>query len=92
MIAVPTPFVIQRDEEQIGAVERFQGCLTVGTETYSIAERAAQAVEDGGLQEESLHALGLSVQDFLDQIIQHKAMAAGKGIDEVGGVMLAALQ
>lgn len=30
----------------------------------------------------------LAPQDFLDQIVQHEMVAAGEGLDEVGGVLV----
>ena len=38
------------------------------------------------MQQEGLDAFGLLFQDFLDQIVQHKTVAAGERFDEAGGV------
>ena len=49
VIAVPAPFVIQWEDEKIGAFDGFQGCLT-GTnrgQQDGITQVAAQAIEDG---------------------------------------------
>ena len=51
-----------------------------------IAQRTAQPVENGGLQQEAAHAFRLALKNLLDQVVQHEAVAAGEGLDEAGGV------
>ena len=48
MIAVPAPFVIQRDDEQVGTFEVLQGGLpgSRGVKQNGLAKRAAQTIED----------------------------------------------
>ena len=50
------------------------------------AERAAQAIENGCAQQESLNIFWLALENFFEQIIEHEAVAAGEGLDEAGGV------
>jgi len=52
MIAVPAPLVVQWNDEQVGALEIFQGFLpgTRGVEQNGITQGTAQAVEDGCAQ------------------------------------------
>jgi hypothetical protein len=73
VIAVPTPLVVQGEDEQVN-LEIFQGFLpgSRGGEQNGITLGAAQAVEDRGAQQESLDAFGLLLQDFSNQIVQHK--------------------
>ena len=80
VIAVPAPLVIQGDDEQVGVFEIFQGFLpgSRGVEQNGITQGAAQAVEDGCAQQESLDAFGLLLQDFFNQIVQHEMVAAGE--------------
>ena len=84
------PLVVQGDDEQVGAFEIFQGFLpgSRGVEQNSITQGTAQAIEDGGAQQESLDAFGLLLQDFFHQIVQHEMVAAGEGLDETGGVLM----
>ncbi len=86
VIAVPTPLVVQGDDEQVGLFEIFQGLLPVVLAGERIAQGAGQSVEDGSLQQESLDAFGLLFQDFLDQIVQHETVAASERVDEAGNV------
>src|SRR5438034_6114776 len=48
VIAVPTPLVVQGDEEQVGVFDILEGCLpgTRGVQQNGITKRAAQTVED----------------------------------------------
>ena len=67
VIAVPAPLVVLRDDEQVGALEIFQGCLPGNgwVEQNGIAKRPAHAVEDGSAQQESLDTFGLLVPGLL---------------------------
>ena len=56
----------------------------------SITQRAAQGVEDGRAQQESLDAFGLLSQHFFDQVVQHEMVAAGEGLNETGRVRVLA--
>ena len=64
-------------------------CPDVGVaDQNGITKRAAQAIQDGRAQQESLDAFGLLFQDFFDQVVQHEMVAAGEGFDEAGGVLM----
>ena len=68
VIAIPAPFVVQRDDEEVHPFQVFQRCLPIdrsGRVDDGLAERPAQAVQDRGLQQEGAHRLGLSFQHFL---------------------------
>ena len=59
-----------------------------GAETHGIAQGTGHSIKDGGLQQESLNAIGLLFQDLLDQVVQYIAVAAGKRLDECGGIIV----
>src|SRR5688572_21081988 len=90
VIAVPTPLIVQGNEEQIGALEIFQSGLpgSRGVEQNGITKGAAQAVEDGCAQQERLNTFRLLSQDFFDQIVHHEMVTAGERLDEVAGVFM----
>ncbi|HEV2655216.1 MAG TPA: hypothetical protein VGT82_09655 [Ktedonobacteraceae bacterium] len=90
VIAVPAPLVVQRDEKQVGAFERVQGGLpgNRGVEHNGITQWAAEAVEDGGVQQEHLDVFLLALEDFFQQIVQHELVAAGERADEACGVLM----
>ena len=64
VITVPGPFIIERNEKQVGLFELLQHLLASGLTGYSIAERPVQAIEDGGLQQERTDMLRLLAQHF----------------------------
>src|SRR5689334_7033092 len=90
VIAIPAPLVIQRKDEQIGAFEIFQRFLPGSRrmKQHSLTKRATQTVEDGGAQQESLDVGGLLLQNFFDEIVHDKLMAAGERLNESGRVFL----
>jgi hypothetical protein len=71
VIAVPAALVVQTDNEQVGALEILQCCLSGGSGVaqHDITQLAAHLVEDGCSQQERLNAFGLPLQDFLEQIV-----------------------
>ena len=87
--------VIERNDEQVAPLQGLQhpsaillpGVLT-GCSANGVAQGAGQAAEDGCLHQEGLDAFGLLLQDFFKQVIQHKMVAAGEGLDKAGGVSL----
>jgi hypothetical protein len=85
MVAVPAPVIIERESEQVRALESFKdrlrACFAAG---YQIAQRAAQQVEYGGLEEKIFDLLGLAVDRFFQQVIQDLAMAARKAAYKAG--------
>ena len=88
VIAVPVPFVVEGDDEQVGALDGRQRLLAGAGRGLEdgIAEWPAQAVEDGGAQQEGPDLGRLPLQDLLEQVVQHEAVAAGERADEPGRV------
>ena len=88
VIAIPAPLLVERDDEQVGAFEVFQSllCGYGSVAQYGFAERGAQTVENGCAQQESLYMFWLALEDFFEQVIEHKAVTAGEGLNESGCV------
>src|SRR6185295_11030266 len=64
VVAIPAPPVIERDEEEVPAIERLQHRRAALVTSNGIAERATQPTQDRGLQQELADMLGLTVQDL----------------------------
>ena len=86
MIAIPLALVVERDDKQVAALQGLQHSSAIFLFGDGIAQRATQPIENGGLQQETADTLGLALQNFFDQIVQHKTVAAGEGLDKTGGV------
>ena len=86
VVAVPAADAVQRDEEQVGPVQMLEHVLTVGVAGDDFAQRSAQPVQDGGLQQEVAHRRRLSAEHLLDQVVHDVAVVAGESIDECCGV------
>src|ERR1041384_1387520 len=86
VIAVPAPFVVQGNDEQIGMFEIFQrflpGSRPRSVEQNGLTQRTTQAVKDGGTQQESLDVCRLLLQNFFNQGVPPKLIAAGGGLNK----------
>src|SRR5438876_12210041 len=80
VIAIPTPVVVQGDEEQVSAFEVFQGGLPdgCGVEENGITQATRHPLKDGRVQQERLDALGLLPEDFFHQVVQHEMVTTGE--------------
>ena len=89
VIAVPEPFIVQGDDEQVGLFEIIQSLLAIDLVGDGITQGAGHSVENGRLKQEGLNTFRLLIENFFDQVIKHKAVAAGERFDKTGGVFLA---
>lgn len=84
MVAVPTPFVVEPDQEQVVPLQDVEHPPTVGSFGQGVAQVGGQLVEHRGGEEELAHRGRLPVQDLLDQVVEDEAVTAGEGVDESG--------
>ena len=89
VIAIPLALVIERNDEQVAALQGFQHPFAIFLPGDGIAQRTAQPVENGGLQQEAADTFGLALQNLFDQIVQDKTVAAGESLDKTGACLLA---
>src|SRR6266700_7376241 len=83
VVAIPSSLVIERDHEEIGVLKPLQHYLPVRQFCHRIGEGSIHAIEDAGVQEKGLHCGRLLGEDFLTQVVQHEAVAAAKGGEEL---------
>src|SRR3712207_6154022 len=83
MVTVPTPRLIQRNSKKVSTLQPLQHLLAVCSFRNGVAQRTAQAVEDGGVQQESSCVLGLAPEDLFGQIVQDITAATPERCDEV---------
>ena len=87
VIAVPAAPVVERDQEQVPPLQRVQHGLAIAALGHGVAQRAAQPVQDRGLQQEAPNLVGLPVQDLLDQVVDDVAVVPREPGDEAGDVV-----
>ena len=87
VVAVPLPVVVERDEEQVGPLERDQPRRPPGLAGDGIAQRAGEPLEDGRLQQEVAHVGGLAREDLLGEVVHDEAVVAGEPGDDRAGVV-----
>ena len=89
VIAVPSPFRIQGNEEEVGALEMLEGFLarSRGNGGNGVAERAAEPVQDGRAEQEPHQVFGLTAKDLLHEEVRHERVAPGEGLDELAGLL-----
>ena len=87
VVAVPVAAVVERDQEQVGAVQRLQGGLAAGPTGHGVAQRAAQPVQQAGAQQEGADLFGLPLQHLLDQVVDDVPVVAGEAGDEGADVL-----
>jgi hypothetical protein len=88
MVAPPAAHLIQRLQEQVGALHLFQHRLAPGAASDRIAQRAAEPFQHRGLQQERAQLLTLPLEHLLGQVIQDVAVAAVKRRHEPGYIVL----
>ena len=86
VVAVPPALVVERDDEEVLALEGLEHRLTVGPAGQRVAETAGQLVEHGGVEQERADLVRLPVQDLLDEVVEDEPMASGESLDEPGDV------
>src|SRR5437667_12609298 len=88
MVTIPAPFVIQREQKQIGLFQNIEHGLATCLFPHGIAEWAAEALQDAGVQEEVLDSCWLLVEHFFQQIVHYIAMAAAERRDEADRIVM----
>ena len=86
VVAIPPALVVERDDEQVLALEGLEQRLTVGASGQGVAETAGQLVQHGGLEQERADLVRLPLQHLLDEVVEDEPMASGEGLDEPGDV------
>ena len=84
-VVIPEPpvLVVQRDQEQVGAVDLADQPGAVGPSGERVAQRRAHAVEDRGRQQEVADLGGLSGQHLLAEVVDDVPACASEPLDEI---------
>ena len=90
VVPIPASLVVERDDQEVGALELLEARLAFGYSGDGIAQRTAQAVKDRGAQQEFLGLARQSGENLLDDIVQDVAVARPEPPHQVGMVGSAA--
>ena len=87
VVAIPPPLIVERNQEEVAPIQRFQHRLAAGLAGNGITQGTAQPAQDGGLQQEGLDQAGLTLHDLLDEIVDHIAIVASETGNEAGDIV-----
>ncbi|MFC7643255.1 hypothetical protein ACFQX6_22245 [Streptosporangium lutulentum] len=87
VIAIPPAAVIKRDQEQVPSLQPRQLHRATVLTGDGLTQRAAQPVQDGGLQQEVPDGFGQASQDLLGQVVDDVPVIPGEARDERGDVV-----
>ena len=87
VVAVPLPPVVQRDDEQVGALQGHDHLATVGAAGDGVTQRSGEPVQNRGLQQEAANRVRLVRQHFLDQVVDEVPVVAGEPGDEAARIL-----
>ncbi len=82
MEAIPAPLFVERNEKEVGTLQRLQHLLTGLFPSQRLAHLGIHAIKYGRVQQEALLYLRQRFQDLFLHIIQDKAMTASKLLDK----------
>jgi hypothetical protein len=69
VISIPPSLAIERNQEEIGSLQRLQDCLPILPARERVAQRAAQALENRGLEQKRLDVRDLLVENLFDEVV-----------------------
>jgi hypothetical protein len=89
VVPVPDAAVVEGKEEQSGPLEGHQHRVPVAAAGDRVTQRPAEAVEEGGADEEVPRLDWLMSQHLVDQVVDDVPVVAGEPFDELAGVLAA---
>ena len=81
-------FIVERNEEQVQALQRFQHVLPDLPSRHRVAQGHRQPLQNGCLQQEVLDIIWLLLKHLLKQVIQNIALATGERPDKMIGFLV----
>src|SRR4029453_11869332 len=82
VVAIPPSLVVERDEEQVVALECLQHLLAVAAAGEGVTEWPDELVEDGGVEEKGEHLLGLGAKHLLEEVVEDEPVGARELLHE----------
>ncbi len=82
VVAVPLPPVVERHQEQVGALQGHKRGPTPVPAGDGVAQRSGEPLQDRRLEQEAADVVGLASQNLLGEIVDDVAVVAGETRDE----------
>ena len=82
VVAVPGALGVERDEEQVVALEVVQHAGAFCSSGDRVTQRTGESVEDGGAEQELADVWWLPGQDLVGEVVDDEPVAPGEGVDE----------
>ena len=93
VVAVPAPVAVERDDEQVAAIELGEADAGPLAADHRVAQRPGHALEDRGAHQEAALLGGDAVEDLGGQVVADLAVVAGqRGAEVLARRMLAQRQ
>ena len=86
VVAEPAPLGVERDDEQVAALERAQHVGAVAALDDGVAERARQALEHRGAHQELARLGRLLGDDLVPQVVDEEAVVDRQAGQEGGAI------
>src|SRR5215472_3999989 len=90
MPPIPTPLLVERDQEEIRPFQRLQHLLTVRLPGQRLADLGVELVKHRRGQQEALLRLGKRLQHLVLNKIQDSALTATKPVEKGGHIVASA--
>src|ERR1041384_4189377 len=78
VVTKPLATIVQTNQEQVRTIELLQHLVTTVIAGERVAKRPVQTCQNRSSQKKVLRFFSLAVEHFLQQVIQNKAVVAGK--------------
>jgi hypothetical protein len=82
VIAIPLALVVERVEKEIRSLDPVEHSARSGCLSHVVAERAAEAFEDRGLEQETLDGRFLALEHLRAEVVDDLAVVARECLDE----------
>ena len=83
VVAIPLALRVERDEEEVRALELAQHQHRAGPGGHGVAEWGTEALEHGRLEQEAPHVLGKAGEYLCAQVVDNVPVVAREGLDEL---------
>ena len=86
MVAIPAPFGIERDEEQVGSLRTVEQRVGIVATGQLAAQLDGEPLRDRGLDQERAQVLVDPAEDLVGEVVEDEALAPAERLDQRAGI------